>query len=165
MLRRILISCFGMGLMADTAMALSCMRPDLGQAMEEAKASDKYYSIFVGKFSPQYGMWPKQKDRANSRKRSSSLAGIFDGYALSPDPQFDQPMTRVPVEVQVNCAGPWCGQPPSGEVIAFVENLPNGRYQLSIEACPNTFPSEPKSIEKLRTCFDEECKSDQPDWY
>lgn len=167
MFRRIVMSVMAIGLLTDTAMALSCVRPDVARMMEDAKASDKTYNIFVGKFVPRSGDWPKMHTSSNQyRPNPARISTLFKGYALSQASRYDSQLSNFPVDVQINCSGPWCGSGPYGEVIAFVENMPGGRYQLTVNACPtHVINNQPGYIDKLRGCFDQTCQTETPDWY
>ncbi|RKQ71765.1 hypothetical protein DES40_1095 [Litorimonas taeanensis] len=177
----ILMGVMGALMMGQTASALSCAMPDLAQKMEEAKASDTVYHIFVGKFrtithginppkpldtyqdsygAPHQGIPPHQAPQPPKIQRA-----FFEGFSLGPNRRYDVPLSGLPVDMEIGCAGPWCGSAPSSEQthIAFVEAR-NGRPPLlRVSACPNwVFQTEPNDgkVRKLRQCYDKTCQSE-----
>lgn len=169
-LRSIFTVILGSLMLAESASALSCMRPDLGATMEKAKASDKLYYIFVGTFRPQNPVVTPKPPQDYSQQGTPTLTRMwFDGRSIGPKPHHDTQLTRFPLEVQTSCAGPWCGAAPTGnsELIAFIEARPGMVPLLRVGACPEWMyhvqPDDGK-VEKLRDCFDKPCKSERPDY-
>ncbi len=156
---------------SQSASALSCMRPDLAKTMEEAKASEKLYYVLVGKLTyDPANLPPKHKFNGQQGHPPRITPAMFHGYALTPDARSDVPLSGYPVDVEVSCAGPWCGGLPSEQStrIAFVEAREGLPPVLKVSACPGmTFETRPNDgqVEKLRTCFDKTCQSDRPDYY
>ena len=153
---------------ATSASALSCMRPDIAQTMETAKASEDLYYIMVGQFS--YTPLPKTK-KPQFNNPNAPMNGIgahtvkatFNGRFLSNVAQYDAPAMRVPVDIDVSCTGPWCGGPPQNgtEVIAFVKSRPGQPLLLKVGPCPDkVYGFERAKVEKLRNCFDKACTLD-----
>jgi len=153
-------------LISQPAFGLSCMRPDLVRTLNEAKASDKYYHIFVGRFDA--GPLPldsdmRTKDRPNvpyvdSFKHSGKkVRAGFTGYSLGKYRYQDAQLTRFPVDIETSCAGHWCGNVPSPkqEIIAFVEVRDGQPPVLHIGACPGwTYQASNEKVQKLRDCLD-----------
>lgn len=167
MIRRFIAAFFVGALFTQSASALSCMRPDVMKKMEAAKASDDLYHIFVGRFDTpaprKDGTVQKPEDYLKLRP-PRHVTATFTGKVLSQDPRFDAPAAGVPVELQISCAGPWCGSAPRAEdtVIAFVQARDGLPPLLRIGACPdNVFNIRPKDkqIQSLRDCFDKSCRS------
>lgn len=158
---------FGVFAASHSALALSCMAPDLGKAMETAKESDLTYYIFVGEFvTPDY---PKQEVDITQdyfKPKSPILArSWFEGVSLSSQSLTDVPLVSFPVDLEVGCAGPWCGAPPvQGQThITFVEARSGASPILRISPCRSKVFSvrdDDGQIEKLRQCFDKTCSSD-----
>lgn len=157
-------------LLSSPAAALSCMRPDLARTMEQAKASDDLYYILHGTFeSTPVPKGPK------SNNPNAPINGIgahrvqswFSGRILSNAPQYDQAVTRMPIDIAVGCAGPWCGSAPANgkDYIAFAKARADQPLELTIGACPdklhNFIPGQ-QQIEMLRSCFDKSCALDFP---
>lgn len=164
-------------LFAPSASALSCLRPDLARTMESVKKSDDNYYILVGTIAST--PLPRTKNRAVTSGKTGALnaparplngigahtlPGVFKGVILASDPLKDTQAADLPIEIVVNCAGPWCGSAPASdrEVIAFVKERADGPLLLEVSACPdNVFYIKPDDgkVEKIRGCFSEECVS------
>lgn len=155
-------------LLAPSASALSCARPDIAQTMEQVKASEDLYYILVGTFTS-----PKLPKTKKPRSPNAPMNGVgahtveawFDGRMLSNNARYDTPVTRMPVDVDVTCAGPWCGSAPANgqEMIAFVKVRPGQPMVLDAGACPNKvyrLHADKKQIETLRSCFDKSCAAE-----
>ncbi len=173
-------------MLAPTASALSCMRPDIAQTMEAAKASDDIYYILVGTFTSAPPPKPQKVTTPNKTNKDGSptiqmlpsmtdpnapLNGIgahnvqawFDGRILSNVAQYDRAVSRMPIDVAVSCSGPWCGNAPANgqDVIAFVKARPSQAMLLEAGPCPNkVHRADEVQIAKLRSCFDKKCVSD-----
>ena len=175
LMRRVLTVAAAALMLSESALALSCVRPDLARTMESAKASDDLYYIFVGTFEtpPQ----PKQDYDPGLGTQfpfkpplARSVPARFDGIGLSQMPQYDSQLRAMPVQINLTCAGPWCASVPTPgkPVIAFVKARQNQPPLLEIGPCPNYVFSlrepvmqspEPKQIKRLRQCFEKSCKS------
>ena len=173
-LRSIGAAILGTMLMAESASALSCMRPDLVKTLEEAKASEKLYHILVGKFVTR-GPRPKSRSHTGFNSPEDQFRSkpplitrtYFEGYSLAKYPHQDGHLTRFPVDIETSCAGPWCSDVPQSNraLIAFVEARQGQAPLLKISPCPSwTFSAEPQSVQKVRQCLDKSCQSEAPDW-
>lgn len=167
-LRSILVGVLGSLMLSESAMALSCRPADLAQTMNEAKASDKLYHVFVGRFSFNYRpIRPSFEERNRMGPIPPQITKArFNGFSLSPKRRYDVKLRDFPVDIEVSCAGPWCGAPPpkNERQIAFVEARRGLPPILRISACPgNTFPVSPKDgqVKSLRQCFDKTCLSQE----
>jgi len=137
-----LIALAAVMLLSPSASALSCMRPDIAQTMESAKAADEVYYILVGTFTSAPVPKTLKSNDPNAPQNgigSHTVEAWFDGKILSNDARYDNPVTRLPVDVAVSCAGPWCGSAPANgrEVIAFVkvrtgQPMLRGRFPASV---------------------------------
>ena len=148
----------------ESALALSCMRTDIGQAMETAKSSDKLYYVLVGRFRTDRPAQPKSPYANQFETRPTTVSSAwFDGYALTPQREYDMPLKQFPLDMEIKCSGPWCGNAPASDrdQIAFVEARPNQSPILRISACPewvfNVGPQQAE-IQRLRDCFDRPCE-------
>lgn len=168
-LRALIIAALGSLMLADSAFALSCMRPDLARTMENAKSSDKLYYVLVGQFRGQsYNQTPSYNGKDPKPIRTTMW---FDGRSIAQHPWYDSRLNSFPVEVQTSCAGPWCGSlPRAGEtVLTFVEVRHGQTPLLHIGACPEwLYRVQPGDgqVQSLRDCMDKPCKqTHRPDYY
>jgi len=151
----------------DSAFALSCARTDVKQAMEQVKSSDDLYYVLAGSFQSAPMMKKDKKAVVDKRNRFETaqprmVEAWFDGRILSSTAAGDTDVTRFPIDVEVSCAGPWCGSAPVNgkEVIAFVKARPGLPMLLSAGPCPSkVFPIDAKmtEVKSLRACFDKNC--------
>lgn len=159
-------------MLAESASALSCARPDLARTMEKAKSSDKFYYVLVGKFRPQ-NPYDNRKYPSYNEKNPGPQSTMmwFDGRSIAKHPWQDSQLNYFPVEVRTSCAGPWCSSPPqSGEnFISFVEVRRGQAPLLHIGPCPEwMYRVQPRDgqVQSLRDCMDKPCKpTGRPDYY
>lgn len=170
-IRSILAATLGAVCLSESAFALSCMRPDLAQTMEKAKQSEKLYYILVGTLTPDTPIKPVKPDYNNQhREKPPEITRVrFNGYSLAQNRGADVPLRGFPVDVETRCFGPWCsGVPVSTDTqIFFVEAGRGSAPVLRVSPCPEmVFHVDPKQeqVSKLRTCFDKECVSEQPEY-
>ena len=163
------------GLMvAPSAIALSCVRPDIIQDLNRAKQSEKLYHIFVGRFEApqvQHNRLDLLRQSWPPRDNSKTVDGRFTGYSLTSNPADDVQLNDHPVQIHVTCAGSWCGNVPKAdqEIIAFVE-VPDGELggepseqlsRLTRGPCTSmSYVSSPDKVEKVRACLDTDCAPD-----
>lgn len=156
-------------MLSDSAMALSCMRPDIAKTMEKAKASETVYHILVGNFTshapvPRFqGSDPRDQFE---QKPPIITRALFTGHSLAKTPHLDERLTRFPIAIETSCMGPWCGSLPPQQTpyIAFVEARPGQVPILRLSPCQDVmYPADEggQKVSKLRTCFDGLCRSDQ----
>lgn len=180
-MRSVFIGLIGAMLASESAMALSCARPDLASAMEKAKASDTVYHILVGNFTEQRpthtipkGYNPKgnngtQIEDPFKPKPPQRIKTWFNGYSLTPNPRHDMKLTRFPVVVETSCVGPWCSSVPSSSTrqIAFVEQRQGRAPLLRVSPCTDkvfAVSEREENVRKLRRCFDRPCKVEPVRW-
>jgi len=166
----------------QTAFALSCQEPNLIRTLERGKASDKTYHVLIGTFNQlsqiQDVKGPNKTDneiappkagqlraRSLSRfRRGQSLKtaqAIFNGYSLEAN-HPDTALTDMPVNIELSCAGPWCGPLPAAgqSMIAFVEARVDAAPLLRVSPCGgNTFPAQPNGpkAQIVKKCLGETC--------
>ena len=156
-------------LLAESASALSCARPDLVRTLEEAKASPKLYHILVGNFrsltrGPAFEpMGPNTPPEDQFKPRTPRIMpAVFEGYSLAGSRRRDVPLYRFPVDIEVSCIGPWCSDVPSPDrkLIAFVEAREGRAPILKISPCPSqTFAADREAVQTARQCLDKTCRS------
>lgn len=150
---------------AQSAAALSCMRPDLAKTMDDAKASEKLYHIIVGEFTligqqeiPRTDVPPNWHGPATDFPNPVRAQMRFDGISLSSNQYSDQALTDFRLEVETSCAAHWCGGLPAQgkEVIAFIEVRPGDVPVLRMGACPywvHTVQPGDGQVDSLRKQF------------
>ena len=171
-IRTICSALLGAVLLSDSALALSCMRPDLVKTLEEAKASPKLYHVLVGRFvsqtpTPQKGGYVGPSERQFESKPPVVTPTFFEGYALAKHAYQDSHLSRFPVDIETRCMGPWCSGVPANdrEIIAFVEAREGQPPVLKISPCPRfTFRAEPAKVQKIRQCLDKKCLEAKQSW-
>lgn len=151
---------------AQPAFGLSCMAPDLIHTLNEAKASETVYNIFVGRFdAPPAKAAPFANNRlpfglqSQHQRPPEIVQSHFTGYALAQSSRDDSPVTRLPVNIEISCAASWCGHAPAPEadVIAFVEAGEDG-HVLRASPCPGlVYPAAEPRIKTLRECLGKDC--------
>ncbi len=104
---------------AQSALALSCLRPDSVRLYEFARDSDDLYQIVLGRISsvepialpeaPEMGSGGIGDGETNIARSTVRVTGT----ALTTD-AFDQPFERN-VILELGCLGPWCSDPPTME--------------------------------------------------
>jgi len=152
--------------LAESAAALSCVRPNVVTSLEDAKKSEKIYQILVGQFS-HAAPKPSKPRGLNEGHPPKITPSLFTGYALGSDARNDQRLSRVPVEIETSCLGPWCSSlPKSGrELIAFMELRDGEAPLLRTSVCPWwTFEARTERVEKIRECLDKSCEVAGEPW-
>jgi hypothetical protein len=156
-------------MMAQSASALSCARPDLVRTLEAAKASPKIYYVLVGTFTslssgPAFTPWEGLSPQDQMKQRPPLIIpSHFEGYSLAKNDRHDVSLKRFPVDIEVSCVASWCSDvpPPDRELIAFVEARDSQAPILRISPCPSqTFAADQTRVLKARQCLDRRCSSD-----
>ncbi len=145
MTKRIILALFA-SLLATQASALSCLKPDVAKAFNEASSSDLTYVIVKGSFAftaPERVTTPEPQ----------TLEAQFTGRLLT-DAGFTQSVT-APVTLDLICSGDWCGTlEPQTDYIAFIENDNNERLVFSVDACGSLAFKQPtqEDIKRVENC-------------
>jgi hypothetical protein len=133
-------------LIATDAAALSCLRPDVVNAFQEASDSDKRYVVLKGQFA-----FTPAGEREPPAE--ASLDAEFSGRLLTAS-GFTQQVS-APVTINLTCAGEWCAKlEPNRDLIAFVEESADDGLQFNVGPCyPFTFvdPSL-DDVKRLENC-------------
>ncbi len=137
------------------AQALSCLPWHVEDAFQAADASEDTYVIVTGTLDfaaadlPQVD-WARQSEVPPETRAPARLRGFVLGGAGDKVP-FDEPLQMI-----IQCAGPWCPQlTPGAEYMAFV-NTARQPYELRIGACDGMAFQSPDANMRARvqTCFD-----------
>lgn len=146
MLRAALVAC--LCLSGVQAQALSCMRPNLGDAFNSFHDAPERYTLAVGRLTARAGDSPQAErgvpTRAEARFTGRTITAKGTGQALD-----------IPVTVQTSCVASWCGGVPETHrpLIVFLRHDGPSRV-LDIPACPNGNASvdAPGRVDLLRKC-------------
>lgn len=112
--------------------ALSCMRPDPIETFQRLAAASESYFVLHGRFTFDESDLPAGVNDFQQTDDPAPIPGWFEGQGLSQD-GFVTPY-QGQVQLQVTCAGPWCGSARSGsEAIYFV---PFTQPPVSLQADP-----------------------------
>ena len=115
-MRHIFLACAVL-LIAQPAVALSCLRPDAVRLYEFARDSDDFYQIVLGRLiapagitlpeAPEMGQAPLGNEETDVVYTPVRLSGMV----LTRD-AFDRPYDRE-VTLALGCLGMWCSDPPA----------------------------------------------------
>ena len=114
-------------LFANSAYALSCMRPNLARTFNNAAASKDTFHVAYGKIKPTQKVVDPNKNTTDiNNKKSYSVKAEFTGGFLGFN-GFGKSKTK-PIRVNVSCLGAWCGGFPNSadDMIVFLKRTPDG---------------------------------------
>ena len=139
---------------AERADALSCLRPSVESSFAAAQASSQIYAMAVGRLAVPPGaarpelVNPDEPEGVELPARFSGRMATLGGFDRAID---------LAVTASVECAGPWCGGVPEGEVLAFVEQTPDG-WRLQLGPCPQwALDVEPDTEARALRCLRDGC--------
>ena len=104
-------------LAAGQASALSCMRPDPAMAFDHVATVPEPWFVLYGELSFDESLLP-ETDLSNPNQSYPPIPASFRGKGLT-KAGFTSDYVS-PVQVQIECAGPWCGSAESGTGLYFV---------------------------------------------
>lgn len=146
MLRLAILLC----LVAGPVQALSCLAPDAVRLYERARDSEAFYTVVRGRIAGEVVQpRPDPQGQVEPGTVLTSTVRVV-GVALDAD-GFDVPFDQ-PVDVNVTCAGPWCGGASDGEAILALRHTEKG---LQLEAGPcaaDQVPVSDTGIDRLLAC-------------
>ena len=147
--------------LAQPAVALSCMAPDIARDYQRAAQSNDTYIIVKGDLFFDETELPDRTDQRTSRARNSvDIDGWLAGYSLTKD-GFTKRFERD-VILRVSCLGPWCGGTAKGEHLAFLKQE-DRQWVVKISPCPGMTYASPtaEQEQKALACFrGEDCQAD-----
>lgn len=128
-------------LLAQPALALSCLSPDITRDFALAAGSDDRYILVRGDLHFDETALPDRADRRSSRQHDSiDIPGWLAGQSLTPD-GFTKPFERD-VILRVSCLGPWCGSTAKGPHLAFLKQEDRD-WVVQISPCPGMTYANP----------------------
>ncbi len=130
------------------AMALTCIRPNIGLTFNSVATSEKTYIMGRGTLTPKSKI-PKYQSGIE-RQIPAEFTGVFYGASGLTSER------RVPVIVDAICYASWCGGFPKedSEMVVFLEQSSNG-YRLESNPCDGNFKISPtpEDMEILHKCL------------
>lgn len=144
------------------AMALSCLKPNMGRSFNERAADDQVWVLAEGQILAdlplqdllrlpppgENGQMPVQETR------TVSAGGSFVGRQLGA--KTEAPLNDR-IALSVECLSPWCGAfPPEGTpLLAFLKRTADGGLALEAGLCPRGFVERPSAaqVSALRNCL------------
>ncbi|MGR3455785.1 hypothetical protein [Pseudooceanicola sp.] len=138
--------------MAQPALALSCLRPDVARTFNEAAASETTYVVVHGALHFDAAEMP-QTDMARTEPDAREVSGTIEGKGLTVE-GFTVPFVRDLV-IEAECLGSWCPTvEPGAEVLAFLERSKAG-YRLHLTPCGGmAFQApEPADLDRVVACY------------
>jgi len=131
-------------LAAGPALALSCRAPDVVRSYLDADASDDFYTVVLGRITAGIPISSDFAPRSGTR-----IAARLRGRVLGPD-GFARPYARS-IQVQIGCAGAWCGNlpPQDRDVLVFLRHE-NGDRVLEVGPCPQWLFQNPDAEQVAR---------------
>ncbi|EPX79767.1 hypothetical protein [Salipiger mucosus] len=141
---------------AQPALALSCMRPDLVRDFEEAAADPAEWIVVSGALRFDPADLPPAPGETVTETGGGEIAARMEGMALSGE-GFTIPFDRE-ITLRLTCAGPWCGSVRPGAHLAFLKHEPPG-YTMIVGACPGrVWPDPTPAMEaQLTACMQGDC--------
>ncbi|MDA8746835.1 hypothetical protein N9M66_01345 [Litoreibacter sp.] len=144
-MKQIILAATLVAVSASQASALSCIRPDVANAYQQASASDLTYVVLNGQFA--FDPVPKSE-----LPEPATAEATFSGRLLT-SAGFTQ-QVAVNVTINMNCAGNWCAEVQPGlDYIAFVEQHPT-RLIFEVSPCYDLAFKEPaiEDVKRLENC-------------
>lgn len=108
-----------LALTTGQAHALSCMRPDPIETFQRVAAAEESYFVLSGTLTFDETLLPPGVSQ-NPIGTPAVIPAQFSGKGLTSDGFVNDYIS--PINLQITCAGPWCGSAQSGmEAVFFVE--------------------------------------------
>jgi hypothetical protein len=140
--------------LGSPAAALSCLPHDLATTFERVNSASETYFALHGMLEFDASLLPEiDMNNQHATPPETRIPARISGEALGRigfTRPFDGPVTLI-----VQCAGPWCAQPPAGgDVLAFVRQDAEG-FTLTAGPCGgDAFFSPPADmLDKAHRCF------------
>lgn len=132
------------------ATALSCVRPDVRRAYQNAEKSADTYIIALGRLEFNAARLPKTTPKGQKHvfvpARLKARSVTRTGYSSWIDQK---------IRLRVTCVSAWCGSAtPNIDTLLFLRQTPLG-YVLDLGPCPTNAFANPSStqLKQLRSCM------------
>jgi len=150
-----------LSVLAGQAMALSCVRPDPIRTFQQVAAAPERYFVLYGQLDFDEGALPSGVAIEDVRE-PAPISAQFRGKGLTRQGFTSDYIS--PVNLQIGCAGPWCGSARSGvDAIYFVlaEDPP---VTMQAGPCGGMIFEEPDqaTLDMLTSCMQGGTCSAQP---
>jgi hypothetical protein len=143
-----------MALAPGSALALSCLPPDVVRTYKEVDAAPERWGTVVGRLDFDETRLPKPSwDSDPNVPPETRLRAQLVGHSLGPD-GWAQPF-QSNVTLVVACWGPWCGAPQSGQrVLVFLQRSERGHLAFADPCGTKLFPRPTRDdLDRLYDCF------------
>lgn len=139
-------------LIANQSVALSCMRPDPIDSFQRFAAAPERYFVLYGTLTFDEDLLP-ETDMINQTRDPDPIPGRFVGKGLTQDGFTSDYIGSV--NLQVTCAGPWCGGAASGGEAVFFVPFTEPPVSLIAEPCGSMIFPEPSqaTLDMLTSCM------------
>ena len=149
--------------LASQAAALSCMRPDPIATFNQVAAAPEDYYVLYGQLTFDEGALPGGVSKRDfNDPEPAPIPAFFRGKGLQRDGFTSDYIS--PAELQVTCAGPWCGSARSGVDAVFFVRADSNPVQMVAGACGGMIFEEPGQdvLDALTSCMQGRACSAQP---
>jgi hypothetical protein len=150
---RVLFAALILSCLPVSTFALSCMPHSVEAAFKQAQTDAATFVVVQGRIDFDSAQVPAKRSRADPDPETTVINATLTGFSLS-DEGFRTPYNK-PVQVVLDCFGPWCANVQrGGQVLAFVQTGGGGRT-ISTNPCGGYLFDNPtlKMIRAARTCF------------
>jgi hypothetical protein len=134
--------------------ALSCLPPDVVRSYKEVDATPERWGAVVGRLDFDESRLPKPTwDSDPNVPPETRLRAQLVGHSLGPDGWTHPFQGNVTLVVQ--CWGPWCATPQSGQrVLVFLQRVARGHLAFA-DPCGTRFFPRPRraDLDRLQDCF------------
>ena len=139
-------------LAAGQASALSCIRPDPAMTFNHVASVPEPWFILLGELTFDEALLP-EPDLSNPDQSYAPIPASFRGKGLTKAGFTSEYVS--PVQVQIECAGPWCGSAVSGgEALYFVRADSDPATIVASPCGEYVFPDPtPEVIDRLTGCI------------
>ena len=138
---------------ASPSFALSCLRPDPIETFERLAAAEETYFVIYGQFTFDEDALPQGVNSFEQTEDPDPIPAWFDGLGLS-RVGFVTPY-RSHVQLEVTCAGPWCGSARNGGQAVYFVPATDSPVTLQAGPCGGMIFDDPAPavLEMLTSCM------------
>ena len=151
---KILMTALGLTALASQATALSCLRPDPINTFKQVAEAPEDYFVLYGQLNFDESKLPAGvSERAPGAEEPAPIEAFFRGKGLQRDGFTSDYIS--PAELQVTCAGPWCGSARSGIDAVYFVRADSNPVQMAAGACGGMIFEEPgqEVLDALTSCM------------